>query len=429
VTRPVLFVVLDGLGDDPIDELDGRTPLEAADTPHLDRLAAEGAQGLTTTVGEGIAPESDIAVMALLGYDPAVHHPGRGPVEAIGVGMDVTDGDLVWRCNFATVGEWPDLVDRLVGRDLGAEGATALADEVNREVDLAGASIELRATVGHRAALRIRDDDGPLRPVTNTDPAYERRGSLGVALETFEMVMDEARPVDGEEDDPRAQRAADLTNRFTRAAFEILDASEVNVRRREAGRLPANAILSRDAGSDLPELTRLPERFGRSFACFVEMPVEAGISQLVGMEPVDVPGEEVPSADRYRAWGRQAAASSAAHDVLYIHIKGPDIPAHDGDWTRKRDVIGEIDATFFATLLEELDQEVTILVTADHATSSVRAAHTDDPVPYLVHGGIEADATTTFGERAARDGALPHRPGMELMPFVLGLEASPAGDP
>ncbi len=421
MTRPVLFVVLDGLGDDPIDELGGRTPLEAADTPHLDRLAREGAQGLTTTVGEGIAPESDIAVMALLGYDPAVHHPGRGPVEALGIGMEIADGDLVWRCNFATIDEWPHLLDRRAGRDVSDEEAAALADEVNREVDLPGAEVELRATVGHRAALRIRDEDGPLRPVTNTDPAYERRGSLGVALEKFDMVIDEAHPVVGEEDDPRARRAAELTNRFTRSAHEVLDRSEVNARRREDGRLPANAILSRDAGSGLPRLTRLPERFGRSFACFVEMPVEAGISQLVGMEMVDVPGEEVPSAERYRAWGRQAAASSTEHDVLYIHIKGPDIPAHDGDWARKRDVIAEIDATFFASLLEGLDHEVTILVTADHATSSVRAAHTDDPVPYLVHGGIAPDDTESFGESAARDGSLPHRAGMELMPFVVDL--------
>lgn len=421
MSRPVLFVVLDGLGDDPIDAFDGLTPTEAAATPNLDRLAAGGAQGLTTTVGEGIAPESDIAVMALLGYDPAVHHPGRGPVEALGVGMEVRDGDLVWRCNFATIDEWPHLADRRAGRDLSDEEAAALADEVNREVELPGATFELRATVGHRAALLIRDGDGPLVPVTNTDPAYLRRGSLGIALETFEMTMDPATPVEGDEDDARAERAAELTNLFTRRAYEVLDASATNVSRREQGRLPANVILSRDAGSGLPDVTSLPDRFGRSFGCFVEMPVEQGISQLVGMRTVQVPGEETPQAERYRAWGERAVTAAAEHDVIYIHIKGPDIPAHDGDWETKRDIIATIDETFFAPLMDHTD-DLTILVTADHATSSIRAAHTDDPVPYLVHGPIEADDVRAFGESHAARGALGHRAGNELMAFVLGLE-------
>jgi 2,3-bisphosphoglycerate-independent phosphoglycerate mutase len=420
--QPVLFVVLDGLGDDPVPDLGERTPLEAADTPHLDVLARDGAQGLCTTVGEGIAPESDIAVMALLGYDPAHDHPGRGPVEALGVGMEFRDGDLGWRCNFATTDEWPHLADRRAGRDLDDAEAAALAREVMDEVDLPDATFELRATVGHRAALVIRDRRGPLVPVTNTDPAYERRGSLGVALETFDMTLDVARPVDGEADPERAERAADLTNLFTRLSHEVLDGSEVNTRRRAEGRLPANVLLCRDAGTGLPEVTTLPERFGRSFGCFVEMAVEAGISRLVGMEEVAVPGDEVAPAERYRRWAEQAIASSADHDVLYIHIKGPDIPAHDGDWARKRDVIAEIDDTFFGTLVPGVAGRATILVTADHATSSIRAAHTDDPVPYLVHGPVEADASRTFGEReAAERGALPHRQGMELMPWVVNL--------
>lgn len=418
--RPVLFVVLDGLGDDPVPELDDRTPLEAAATPHLDRLARDGAQGLCTVVGEDVAPESDVAVMALLGYDPHGDHPGRGPVEAMGTGMELREGDLAWRCNFATVEEWPRLADRRAGRDLDEQEAAELAEIVNREVELPGASFELRATVGHRAALVIRDDEGPLVPVSNTDPAYERRGPVGVALEDFEMSLDEAHPVEGT-DPQRAQRAAELTNLWSRRVHEVLDASEANARRREAGRLPANAVLVRDAGTKPSTLEPITERFARSFACFVEMPVEAGISQLVGMQEIDVPsgGDDH---DRYASWAEQAVRSCREHDVLYIHIKGPDVPAHDGDWAWKRDVIATIDEAFFGRLLPEVGDEVTLLVTADHATSSVRAAHTADPVPYLVHGPLEADATSRFGEREAGDGALPRRKGPQLMPFVVGLD-------
>lgn len=411
----VLFVVLDGLSDEPVPELGDRTPLEAADTPNLDAFATAGAQGLATVVGPGIAPESDIAVMALLGYDPEVHHPGRGPVEALGVGMELADGDLAWRGNLATVDDWPHLVDRRAGRTLTSEEAAELAAEVNEQVSLKGATFELRATVGHRAALVIRTD-GALKPVTNTDPAYERRGSLGVALETFPDEVQEARPVEGEEDDPGAQRAARLTNQFTRDSHRVLDDSEVNRKRRERGLLPANAVLLRDAGARLPAVQPIGERFGARFGCFVEMPVEAGISQLVGMEEIEVPVLPDDLAAQYRGWAEQAL--KAEQDVIYIHIKGPDVPAHDGRFEDKRDVIALIDREFFGPLRSGFDGR--LLVTADHATSCLRRAHTAAPVPYLVWGpGQERDATTAFDEQAAAAGSLPHRPGAELMRVAI----------
>src|SRR5881396_2959553 len=142
----LLYVCLDGLADDPIPEFGGRTPLEAARTPVLDGLARKGAQGIVYTVAPDIAPESDIAVFAILGYDPREEHPGRGVLEAIGSGMEFRDGDLAYRVNFATA-EGPTIVDRRVGRDLSSEEAQALADEVNQKLDLVGASFELRATV------------------------------------------------------------------------------------------------------------------------------------------------------------------------------------------------------------------------------------------------------------------------------------------
>src|SRR5205823_10139432 len=133
------YVCLDGLGDDPVPELGGLTPLEAAPTPNLDALAARGRTGVVTTVGEGIAPESDIAVFAILGYDPREEHPGRGVVEAVGSDVEFRDGDLAYRVNFATA-DWPHIVDRRVGRDLSSEEAEALAGDVTRKLRLAHAS-------------------------------------------------------------------------------------------------------------------------------------------------------------------------------------------------------------------------------------------------------------------------------------------------
>lgn len=419
MTRTIYFVVLDGLSDEPVEELDDRTPLEAAVTPHLDRWAAEGAQGICTTVGDGIAPESDIAVMALLGYDPALHHPGRGPVEALGVGMDFREGDLAWRCNFATVEPWPHIVDRRVGRDLTEEDAAGLAEEIVRSVELPGARFEFRPTVGHRAVLLIRDERTPLSSeVHNTDPAYQRRGALGVALEHFVPEVQEARPVDP--DDPLAVRAAELTNLFTLRSHEVLEASEVNARRRSEGRLPGNVVLARDAGSHLPRLESMSSRFGRSFACFVEMPVEAGIAHLTGMEAVSVPHEFPDLDSQYRHWAERAMEAGQAYQALYVHIKGPDLPAHDGDWREKVEVIEAIDRSFVGNLAVSPDEAV-VLVTADHGTSCRRRAHIADPVPYLVWGPVPPDGRKSFGESEARAGGLGHRYGVELMALAVKL--------
>ena len=412
----LLYVCLDGLGDDPIPELGGRTPLEAARTPALDSLAERGRTGNVVTVGPGIAPESDIAVFAILGYDPKEEHPGRGVVEAVGVGMEFRDGDLAYRTNFATA-EWPEIVDRRVGRSLTSIEAQALADEVSRRLTLPGATFELRATVEHRGVLTIRSDEGPLSgEVTNTDPAYRREGTLGVALEDFEPVVARAEPL---EDSDAARRAAELTNTFVEGSNKVLDASQVNRRRLADGKLPGNLILTRDGGDHVPDLQPIKERFGPSWGCFVEMPVERGIAMLLGMEPVDAP--RLIEDEDYARWAALAAEALEGFDALYVHIKGPDVPAHDGRAEEKRDVIETIDRAFFSEVLRQVDLSRTVLaVTADHSTSSLRMAHTDQPVPLLVSGpGVASDSVSTFGERAVRGGALGSLAGVEIVPGLI----------
>ena len=414
----LLYVCLDGLADDPVPELDGRTPLEAADTPFLDALARQGATGVVTTVGEGIAPESDIAVFAILGYDPREEHPGRGVVEALGVGMDFRDCDLAYRVNFATA-EWPTIIDRRVGRDLSSDDARALADEVNTELSLPNATFDLRATVEHRGVLVIRANEGALSAeVSNTDPAYRKDGHLGVALETFDPEVARCEPL---QDTAEARRAADLTNLFVEGSARILDASEVNTARRRAGKLPGNLILTRDGGDRRPSLQPIKERFGPTWGCFVEMPVERGIALILGMEPVDAP--RLLSDEDYATWADLAADALEGFDALYVHIKGPDVPAHDGRAEDKRDVIELIDRAFFGEVLPRIDTAKTVVaVTADHATSCVRRAHTADPVPLLVAGGeVRPDGSDTFGERACARGSLGALKGIEILPRLTAL--------
>lgn len=416
----LLYVCLDGLGDDPIPAFDGRTPLEAAETPNLDALARRGRTGRVITVGPGIAPESDIGVFGILGYDPKEEHPGRGVLEAMGIGMDFRDGDLAYRINFATA-DWPEIVDRRVGRDLTSEESKALADEVNETLQLPGATFDLRATIEHRGALVIRTDDGEalVSEVTNTDPAYLRQGHLGVALETFEPVVVTATAL---EDSDAARHAADLTNAFVEGSARILDGSEVNERRRADGRLPANLILTRDGGDHRPALQPIADRFGMPWGCFVEMPVERGIALALGMDPVDVPrldavGFGSQAEERYAAWAELAGSALDAYQALYIHIKGPDVPAHDGRAEDKRDVITAIDRAFFGVVLPSLGPDTVMAVTADHATSCVRKAHTADPVPFVVSGAsITSDGSESYGERACEHGSLGTRLGPQVLP-------------
>jgi 2,3-bisphosphoglycerate-independent phosphoglycerate mutase len=205
-----------------------------------------------------------------------------------------------------------------------------------------------------------------------------------------------------------------------RASHDVLKGSEVNRARAKEGKMLGNFVLTRDGGDHLPELVPIKRLFGPEFGCFVEMPVELGIARLTGMGIVDAPSG-IPPRDQYGAWASLALDALGGYDGLYVHIKGPDVPAHDGDHEAKVESIEDIDAYFFAPLLESLDAAGTIVaVSADHSTSCARKAHTDGPVPLIVAGGgVGSDAVETYGETASRGGALGHLRGPEIMPLLV----------
>ena len=392
----------------------------------MDSLAARGVNGYVTTVGEGIAPESDIAVFAVLGYDPYEHHTGRGPIEALGAGLEVEEGDLAYRVNFASVapdGDGWTIVDRRVGRNLTSKEAHALAREIQEKVEVEGASFDFRATVGHRGVLVLRRETGRFSAqVENSDPAYGREGLLGVAKETFDDVVVRVEPLAGSESDEATLAACKVTNQWLRRAYEVMDASDINKARRARGYMPANFVLTRDGGDHLPTLVPFEKKFGLHMGCFVEMPVEVGIAKLTEMGEVEAP-TNIPAAEQYHKWAHLTLEALDEYDSLYVHIKGPDVPAHDGDHSGKLASIEEIDLHYFAPLLDDLNLDHAIVaVTADHSTSCARKAHTDGPVPLLITaGGVDSDSVTAFGERASREGSLGHLRGVEIMPKLASL--------
>lgn len=415
--KKIFYIVLDGMGDKPVEELGNKTPLEAANTPVMDALAEKGSQGLMYTVGKNTAPESDIAVISLLGYDAHKLYTGRGPLETFAEGIDVNDGDLALRVNFATAEKDSDnIADRRVGRNLSTEEATELAKEINEKVKLDGAEFIFKNTVGHRGILIIKKNGSLTGQITNTDPAYGKEGVFGIALETFEPVLKKAVPVQGKEQDQKAQASAEILNEFTQKSREVLENSEINEKRESEGKLIANLILSRDAGDRLPKFKPIKETTGYNFGSFVQMPVEKGIALLCGMDIVDVP---LPSGDSEKdltLWADTAAEKIKDFDGLYIHIKGPDEPAHDGDYKAKKQIIEEIDKFFFERLLSKVKKEdYVIAVTADHSTVCKVKAHTADPVPLLVYSSDIADDTKDFSESASSKGKLGEIMGKDLI--------------
>jgi 2,3-bisphosphoglycerate-independent phosphoglycerate mutase len=421
--KQLLYVVLDGLGDRPVAALDGRTPLEAAATPHLDALAARGQTGLMDAIAPGVAPESDAAVMSILGYDVERYYTGRGPLESFGAGLEVRDGDLAWRANFGTVAPDWTIIDRRVGRNLSDPEARELAEAVQSEVELDGAGFAFRHTLGHRACLVIRRAGGPLSgQVDNCDPAYQRHGTFSIALADPGKRVLEAKPLDDSEE---ARLAAELTNQFMKRSYEVLENHPINRRRVAEGKMPGNMILLRDAGDRLPRMPSFQERFGIRFASLVEMPVEIGIASLLGMGQVPVASTAEDPERGYSDWAAKTLGALGEWDGLYVHLKGPDVPGHDGDAPGKMRSIEQIDSFYFGPLMRRLDGDgFVVAVTADHSTPCELKAHSDDPVPVLICGGLEPEGAEGFSERQAREGWLGRLRGQDLVPKLVSLSES-----
>ncbi len=416
----MVYVLLDGVGDLPHPDLNGKTPLEAAVTPNLDKLTKNGIMGEVISVGKGIAPESDIAVFNMLGYKfQHEDYVGRGVIEAIGVGIDFKDGDLALRGNFATLNDEDVIIDRRAGRSIEREDAIEIAKEIeqNSRFSLQNTSVVVSPTIGHRVTVRIRCDGQKLSSdITNTDPAYSRVSGMGIAKAVTDfMKIEKCLPLN---DSESSVLTAKLVNEFTEQSLGIMKTSEVNHRRKNNNKKLLNSILLRDAGNRYPVVKPINDMYSMNFSCIVDMPVELGISEVLKMKAFSAGG-----LTDYEEKARVAAKAMETQNAIYVHLKGPDEFGHDGDAIGKMKNIEEIDRRFFGTLLDNIDtKKVSIMVSADHSTPCINKGHSDDPVPILVSGDlIEKDSTIRYTESEAKKGKIGLLEGSEVVKTSLDV--------
>ncbi len=404
----LIYVAIDGMGDIPSKRLNNKTPLEAAETPNMNALAQNGKTGLMYTVGKGVAPESDVAVISLLGYDPLKYSTGRGVIEAVGAGMDMKDGDVAIRCNFATLGEGKNIIDRRAGRSLTTPEALELAETANQQIKLESypATFDFKATLGHRAVVVIKSKSKPLSgKISNSDPAYAIVNGLGVAQEKVDMTLKTVEPLEASE---AAKNAANLTNEFITKTHELWENHPVNKKRAAEGKLKANVLLTRDCSSLLPKFFNINQHYGVNFAALADMITERGIAKLAGMDATLLPP---PSGDLQHDYDVRVKALLDVlpkHDCFYIHLKGPDEPGHDGNCQLKTDIISAVDKYFFGPLLKQISLKDNIIcITSDHATPCDLKVHSDTPVPLLISGSsLGRENAVKFCERECAKGSL-----------------------
>ncbi|OGL03022.1 MAG: phosphoglycerate mutase [Candidatus Rokubacteria bacterium RIFCSPHIGHO2_12_FULL_73_22] len=380
-TTKIVLLSLDGLGGLPRPET-GRSELETARLPNLAALAAEAACGRLRHVAPGITPGSGPGHLGLFGYDPLRHQVGRGVLEALGIEFDLRAGDVAARGNFCTVDAAGRITDRRAGR-IPTETCVRLTERL-RTIRLPGVELFVEPVKEHRFVLVLRQTrrGGALAGrLSETDPQAVGRPPLPVRALA-----------------PGARATAERVNRFVAEA-----------RRRLRDATPANMVLLR--GFDqLPKLPRFPEVFGLGSAAIAAYPMYRGLAKLVGMEVLKTGGtfaDEVATLREH--WD--------GYDFFFVHYKDTDKAGEDGDFDAKVDALERLDR--FVPAIRDLRPDV-LVVTGDHATPSILAAHGWQPVPILLWSRYcGADGVTAFTERTCAAGSLGVLPAHHLMPLVM----------
>lgn len=427
--KKLLFIVLDGGADTPNKKVGGKTAFEAANLPNIDFLSRNGKNGMLSILP--IPPESDEAVISLLGYDVFKVYTGRGPLEAIGGGLSFNEGDLAIRCNFATL-QGNEIVNIRAG-GISDKEADELETAINQYVSLSKGNFIFKSTTGYRGVLVIKSKNGLSAKISNTHPGYmlrmldiswNRDGEIkyvpmSEALAHPRMILKECLPLEKTQE---AVNSATLVNEFSEKSRIVLENHPINKKRIAEGKPPANVILMRNAGNKKPKLYNLNQAYGKKWACFVDMPVERGIAFCAGMDVIPIPPISENAEQDMAIRVLTLLKNLQFYDAFYIHLKGPDVFAHLGDIHGKVKSLEQIDEYFFRPLLKNIDlQNTIVVVTCDHTTSCEKKAHTDDPVPVAVFGEGLPDDVATFTEKNCKNGELVSMSTRQFMDYLMKL--------
>ena len=398
----ILLIIADGLGDRPTRELNGRTPLEAADKPNLRELIRSSVGGLMDPIAPGVRAGSDTSHLAIFGLDPFKYYRGRGAFEAIGAGAVLEPGDVAFRGNFATVKGDFTVIDRRAGRKI--EEADDLVRELNEKVgEIDGVKVMFYHGTEHRVAVVLRGQ-GLSDKVSGTDPHEVNKRVL------------ESRPLDGTKE---AERTAEVLNKLTRRVYEVLSQSELNKLRVSKGLPPANVILLRGA-SIFEGLPKFKDYTGLNAGAVSATALIKGICKQLGMDVITPPGATGGVDSDLNAKADAAAKMLEEKDFVFVHVKGTDAASHDGNARAKVDVIERIDR-MIGRILDRVGSELVIAFTGDHTTPVEVKEHTSDPVPFMLYLPFQAnfDGLSDFNEREVKKGSLRIR-GLDVTNLLLG---------
>jgi 2,3-bisphosphoglycerate-independent phosphoglycerate mutase len=393
-----IVIVPDGMADHPLEILGNKTPLQAAHTPNMDRMAASGMTGLIQTIPDGMSPGSDIGNMAILGYDPRKYHTGRAPLEAANQNLILKEDEIAFRCNLVTLGDG-QMVDYSAGH-IQTKEAGELIDALNDGVGLNNVRFYTGKSYRHLAILRVRDPKEYMK--IKTTPPHD---ILGKKVKKFL---------------PKGSEAEFLLSLMERAQ-SILEHHEVNTVRIDMKENPANAVWLWGQGT-CPSLPSFEELYGAKGSIISAVDLVAGIGRLAGLEVIDVPGATGYYDTNYRGKGEYAINSLEYKDFVYVHIEAPDEAGHNGDVQAKINAIERIDKDIVGPVLDYIKEhgDARVVVLPDHPTPIELRTHSNEPVPFVMFGKtIAQDGSSELSETAAKEKGLKFKSGEEMMKFFM----------
>lgn len=398
-----IIVLGDGMADEPLAELGGKTPLEAAETPVMDRLAREGRVGRFVTVPAGFHPGSEVANMTVLGYDVTTSFEGRGVLEAASMGVDVPEGYMAMRCNLITVSDGK--IKNHSGGHISTEEASQLIADLDKE--LGDDVVTFYPGVSYRHLMLIKNGD---KRVTCTPP-HDVPGT------PFADVMVKA-------DVAEAEPTAELINSLILKSQKFLAGHPVNLKRQAEGKDPANSIWPWSPGYR-PLMKPLSEKFPVKDGVVISaVDLIFGIGAYAGLRRIDVEGATGLYDTNYE--GKAEAAIDALRngaDFVFLHVEASDEAGHEGDIELKKRTIEYLDKRILSPIVEASEsfgEPLAIAVLPDHPTPCRLRTHTSEPVPFLIYKpGMTPDDVTSFSERSASQGAYGTVSGDEFMNLLM----------